>query len=173
MLALALCLRNIVLHVREHEGNLSISTWGRAKINVHSPQKHSLPYPKTWSIDVNPDCLVKFRDFPHPNEPRKTIVYKNGHPLTSPPSSLDIVVVANCVCNWELRCVNSKISTQISCAVENTWAQELPVAVHTSDCPRREPHFSPQNLHSSPPISNYMISGGGGLCNKQISLQKK
>ena len=26
MLALALCLRNIVLHVREHEGNLSIST---------------------------------------------------------------------------------------------------------------------------------------------------
>jgi hypothetical protein len=25
-------------------------------------------------------------------------VYKNGHPLTSPPSSFDIVVVANCVC---------------------------------------------------------------------------
>jgi hypothetical protein len=32
------------------------------------------------------------------NKPRETVVDKNGHLLTSPPSSLDIVVVANCVC---------------------------------------------------------------------------
>jgi len=81
--------------VGKHQRNVIIRTCRGLWIDVYSPKKYSPLDPKNRAVDAQPNGLKKFRDLPHLNEPLKTAVQKDSHPLTSPPSNLNIVVIAN------------------------------------------------------------------------------
>jgi len=65
-----------------------------------------------------------------------------------------------------------RLAPRCRVTVKNTWAQKLPVAAHTSDCPRREPYFSLQNLHSRPPFQITWFLAVLSPCKKNVIAKK-